>query len=243
MTVANDTLKRLAAYDAATICNIIELFDVRSHATGFMDGRIRSAFPELPPMVGYAATATFRSAAPPTGSDVYTALERQLECMSQLPGPAVIVFQDLDDSPVGATFGEIMCGVYRAFGAAGLITSGGGRDLLPIRKIGFPVFTGSTICSHAYSHLLDVGVSVRVGGLTVGTGDLLHGDGDGVTSIPHEIANEVADVAPEYVAAERIMLDYVESGTEKSIVELMERRAATGEAMRALRQRVSRQAK
>ncbi|MBA3572466.1 MAG: RraA family protein, partial [Pyrinomonadaceae bacterium] len=61
--------------------------------------------------------------------------------------PGVVVFQDLDDPPVGATFGEIMCSVYRAFGAAGLITSGGGRDLAQVRALGFPVFVGSTICS------------------------------------------------------------------------------------------------
>ena len=67
--------------------------------------------------------------------------------MSQLDGPAVVVFQDLDNPAVGATFGEVMCSTYQAFGSAGLITSGGGRDLVQVREIGFPIFTGSTICS------------------------------------------------------------------------------------------------
>jgi 4-hydroxy-4-methyl-2-oxoglutarate aldolase len=235
-------LKKLAAYDTATICNVIELFDVRPHAAGFMDSRIRAGFPELPPMVGYATTATFRSAAISRGVDVYGTLEAQLETMKELPGPGIVVFQDLDDPAVGATFGEIMCSVYQAFGAAGLITSGGGRDLAPIRKLGFPVFTGSTICSHAYSHLVDVGRPVRVGGLVVHPGDLLHGDADGVASIPVEIAAEVADVADEYLDAEKIMLTYCQSSGPKTIEELMERRKATGAAMAALRKRVSRAA-
>lgn len=236
-------LTSLAKYDTATICNIIELFEVRPDSVGFMDGRIRSAYPTLPPMVGYATTANFRSAAPPHSGNIYSDLENQLQQISSLPGPAVVVFQDLDDPPVGATFGEIMCSVYQMFGAIGLVTSGGGRDLLPIEKLKFPVFTGSTICSHAYSHIVDVGRPVRVGGLVVNPGDLLHGDGDGVTSIPLEIAAEIPDVAEEYIAAERILLDYAQSGGERSIGQLMERRRATGDAMTKLRRRISRQAK
>src|SRR5688572_477627 len=181
-----ECLTALAQYDTATICNIIELFEVRPDSTGFMDGRIRAAFPDLPPMVGYASTATFRSAAPPQSGNIYSDLETQLQQITTLQGPAIVVFQDLDDPPVGATFGEIMCSVYQAFGAAGLITSGGGRDLQPICKLAFPVFTGATICSHGYSHIVDVGRTIRVGGLVVDPGDLLHGDGDGVTCIPLE---------------------------------------------------------
>ena len=32
-------LKKLATFDTPTICNIIELFDVRPHDTGYMDDR------------------------------------------------------------------------------------------------------------------------------------------------------------------------------------------------------------
>ena len=42
----------------------------------------------------------------------------------QLAGPPVMVFQDVDDPPVAAGFGEVMCSSYKAFGAAGLITNG-----------------------------------------------------------------------------------------------------------------------
>src|SRR3712207_621840 len=54
-------LERLRRYDTATVCNLSELFDVRPHAVGYMDARIRACFPELPSMVGFAATATFRA--------------------------------------------------------------------------------------------------------------------------------------------------------------------------------------
>ena len=209
MPVTQAVLDKLAKYDTPTICNIIELFDVLPRNRGYMDGRIRCNFPELPPMVGYAATACFRSDAPPVGGDAYGSIDKQVEMFAKLPGPAVVVFQDLDDPAVSATFGEVMCTCYKAFGSTGLITSGAGRDIEQVRAIKYPVFTGGTICSHGYCHMLDLGQPVRVGGIMVNTGDLLHGDVNGVTKVPIEIAAAITDIADEFVASEKIVLDYV----------------------------------
>ncbi len=132
------TLQKLQRFDTPTICNLIELFDVRPRNTGYMDARIMAAFPELPPIVGFAATATFRSGAPPGSGDAYGDLGQQVERFAALTGPPIVVFQDLDDPAAAATFGEVMCTVYQAFGAVGLITSGAGRDLEQVRAIGFP---------------------------------------------------------------------------------------------------------
>ena len=238
MTITRETLDKLAKFDTPTICNAIELFDVRPRDAGFMDGRIRANFPELPPMVGFAATAAFRSGAPPAGGEAYGDFSTQVEIFAELPGPAVVVFEDLDDPPVGATFGEVMCSIYRAFGSAGLITSGGGRDLEQVRALEYPVFTGSTICSHAYCHLMHIGLPVRVGSLAVTPGDLLHGDANGVTNIPGEIAAEVADVAAEFVEAERIMLDYVHGPGEKTPQGLANVRREFSDAVAELRKRI-----
>ncbi len=234
------TLAKLANFDTPTICNAIELFDVRPRNAGYMDGRIRAAFGQLPPMVGFAATASFRSDAPPTGGDAYGSMESQAERFAALPGPAVVVFQDLDDPSVSATFGEVMCSVYKAFGSSGLITSGAGRDLLQVQALDYPVFTGGTICSHAYCHILHVGLPVRVGGLVVSEGDLLHGDANGVTNIPIDIAAEVADIAAEFVDAESIVLDYVRSTAEKKVAELTARRKEFAAVVKKLTDRVRR---
>ncbi|HIF33038.1 MAG: RraA family protein [Pirellulaceae bacterium] len=211
MSLSVDVLDKLAKYDTPTICNVIELFDVRPRNRGYMDSRVKSNFPEMPAMVGFAATASFRSDAPPMGGDAYGSLQSQLAQFEQLPGPPVVVIQDLDDPPAAAVFGEVMCSTYQAYGARGLVTNGAGRDLEQVRGIQFPVFTGSTICSHGYCHLLHVGLPVRIGGLSLQDGELLHGDANGVTTIPVEIASEVADIAAEFLAAEDIMLNYVQA--------------------------------
>src|SRR5438309_1754708 len=188
-------LELLAQYDTPTISNVIELFEVRPRNEGYMDARIRACFPEMPPVVGYASTATMRCAFPRREGDVYGSLDEQVARFADLAGPPIVVFQDLDDPPVAATFGEIMCSTYRAFGAAGLITSGAARDLDQVRRLGFSAFSNGAICSHGYSHIVDLYRAVRVGGVTVQPGDLIHADANGVTTIPLEIASEISDAA------------------------------------------------
>jgi regulator of RNase E activity RraA len=238
MPLRPDIFARLAKFDTPTICNVIELFDVRPRSLGFMNSSIKSAFPEMQPMVGIASTAAFRSSGLPAKGDAYGSLEQQVEMFASLGGPAVVVFQDIDDHPVGATFGEVMCSTYKGFGSAGLITSGGGRDLLQVQALGYPVFTGSTICSHAYCHILHVGMPVHVGGLLVNTGDLLHGDANGVTNIPLEIAAEVADVTQEFVDAEKIVMDYVNGSGAKTPAGLAASRKEYGAVVAKLTERI-----
>jgi len=211
-TLSKADLELLRKYDTPTVCNVIELFEIRPRNTGYLDGRIKACFPHLPPMVGYASTATFRSAAPPRAGNVYAGLGDQVASFETLPGPPVVVFQDLDDPVAAATFGEIMCTTYKTFGAVGLITSGAGRDLDQVQAINFPCFTSGTICAHGYCQIVQLNIPVQVGGVTIYPGDLLHGDRNGVTTIPIEIASETAHACAEYMAAEAVVLDYLKSG-------------------------------
>ena len=240
MTVTKEVLAKLAKFDTPSICNFIELFDVRPRNRGYMDHRIKCNFPELPPTVGFACTACFRSDAPPAGGDAYGSMSKQLEQFAKLPGPAMVVFQDLDDPPAAAVFGEVMCSTYKGFGSAGLITNGAGRDLEQVRAIKYPVFTGSTICSHGYCHMLHLGLPVRVGGLMVNHGELLHADANGVTNIPIDIASEVADIGPEFLAGEEMVMKYVKGPGEKSPAKLEELRQEFLSIIAAITKRVSR---
>ncbi|MBI3665596.1 MAG: RraA family protein [Acidobacteria bacterium] len=236
-TIPPADLELLRSYDTPTICNVIELFHVRPRTAGYLDGRIRACFPEMPPMAGFALTATYRAAAPPKEGSVYASLDRQVAAFVDVPSPPVVVFQDLDDPPVAATFGEVMCTAYKSFGAAGLITSGAARDLDQVRRLGFPCFSSGVICSHGYVQFLDINVPVRVGGVVIHPGDLLHGDANGVTTIPLEVASEVAKACAEYVAAEQVVLDYSKSG-QVTVAGFAEARAECGRRIAALSERV-----
>jgi 4-hydroxy-4-methyl-2-oxoglutarate aldolase len=237
--ISPEVLARLRRYDTPTVCNLIELFDVRPRNAGYMDARIRACFPDLPPMVGFAATATFRAAAAPRQGDVYAGTEAQVERFAELSGPPVVVFQDLDNPTAAATFGEVMCTTYQAFGAVGLITSGTGRDLDQVRAIDFPVFTNGTTCAHGYSHTPHLHAPVHVGGIVVQPDDLLHGDCNGVTTVPAAIAAELVDIADEFVAAEQLILDALRA-EPPTVARLREVRAESRARIAKLQAQVSR---
>ena len=226
MTISAADLKLLAQYDTPTISNVIELFECQPRNTGYMDARIRACFPEMPPVVGFASTATMRTAYARADGDVYNTLDEQIARFSELPGPAIVVFQDLDDPPVGATFGEIMCASYQCFGALGIITSGPARDLDQVRRLGFAAFSNGVVCSHSYSHTTSIHQPVRVGGVEVRAGDLLHADANGVCGIPLPIASEVAQAAAEFVAAEAVVIECARRGN-CSVNEYAEARGET----------------
>ncbi len=220
-------LNKLRQIDTATICNVIELFEVRPRNRGFMTREIKAAFPDLPPMVGFASTATCRTFTEPPDRDVPNVPDL-ISRFEELSGPAVIVLQNLDTTGNAANFGDVFSNSFKAFGAVGLVTNGPGRDLEQIERIGFPVFYDGVVCAHGYMHLLDSYLPVQVGGLDVYPNDLLHGDANGVTTIPLEIAADVSDACAEYTAAEAVVIDLAQSGSAS----LAELREAFGEMAR-----------
>ncbi|WP_339911363.1 RraA family protein [Symmachiella dynata] len=226
-------LAELASFDTPTICNAIELFDVRSPTAGYMDRRIAACFPDLPPMVGYAVTATFRSAEPARRreGDPNPAFQL-LEILADHSEPSIVVFQDLDDPPAGATFGDGMCLTYKTFGAAGLITSGAARDLDNVRALDFPCFSHGAVCGHGHCHIESVDVPVHIGGVTIHPGDLLHGDRNGVTTIPLEIAHLVPYACSEYLKHEALVLDPLRGGN----MDISDHRQAIAEMSQSLDQ-------
>jgi hypothetical protein len=81
---SNDLLASLSKYDTPTICNVVELFDIRPRTEGYMNGSIHSCFPHMPPMVGYAVTAKFRALDSPDENDIYQSVLQQAECVCVL---------------------------------------------------------------------------------------------------------------------------------------------------------------
>lgn len=224
-------LAALRAWPSPAISNAIETFNVRSRAAGFMTPDIICRFPELPPIVGYAATAKIRASIPPADDpEAQSGLEWHA-FIESIPAPRIIVIQDLDQPPIGSFWGEVNGNVHQALGAVGLITDGGVRDLDEVRELGFQFLAKEILVSHAYVHLVEIGGPVTVGGITVHPGDLLHADQHGAIHIPHEIAADVADAAQRVEDRERVIINYCKSPefTREGLAELMGGRSARRE--------------
>ena len=237
LQLSGEVLGNLCQYDTPTVCNVIELFGVRPQTDGYMDNRIKACFPEMGPVCGHASTATFRSAIKPWSGGAYGSLGDQVARLGEVPGPPLVVIQDLDSPTKSATFGEVMAATYKSFGVVGLITSGAARDLDQVRGVGLPCFSDGVISSHGYPQLLEFQVPVHVGGLAVYPGDLIHADQNGVTNIPGEIAGQVADVCAEFCAAEAVVLDYC-SGGNVTAEGFAVAQKELGSRLQALRQRL-----
>lgn len=217
-----ELIEGLRGITTPTIANAVELFNIRPRNQGFATSEVRSIFPDLPAMVGYACTATIKANVQPDDSTRVPAHVLWAHVLS-MPAPRVMVIHDEDEPPaIGSLWGEVNGSIFMALGAVGVVTDGGVRDLDEVHAMGLQFFARDVIVSHAYVHLTSVGKPVTIGGLTVNPGDLVHGDKHGVMQIPHEIAAEIPEAVR--VVEER----------ERPIIELCRSSEFSPERLRAL---------
>jgi regulator of RNase E activity RraA len=204
-----EELERLRRYDTPTICNALELVVPARRAIGFTTEPFACADPALPPMVGYARTATVRALepAPGTPAELRRGRAAYYEYVAGPPGPTVVVIQDLDPRPgFGAFWGEVNSHVHQALGCHGAVTDGSIRDLDALAP-GFQLLGGKVGPSHAHVRIVDFGGEVNVFGMTVRHGDLIHADRHGAVVIPLAVAREVAPAADLLARREKAILD------------------------------------
>lgn len=181
-----EDLAVLTQWDTPTICNALEMVVPERRGHGFTTEPLVALDPGLPPICGYARTATIRAAEPPKETAERTAAKRAAyyEYVAQQPLPAIVVIQDIDPRPgVGAFWGEVQTTVHKGLGVAGAVTNGSFRDLADSAR-GFHLLGGEVGPSHAFVHVVDFDCQVTVHGLTVSTNDIVHADRHGAVMIP-----------------------------------------------------------
>jgi regulator of RNase E activity RraA len=203
-----EELESLRRWSTCAVSNGIELFNIRPRNEGFMLPEIKCIFPELGAMIGYVVTAVI-SADSPEGRRIPPS--DWWEMILKIPEPRVIVIHDIDHPVVGSFWGEVNANIHRALGCVGTVTDGSARDLDEVREMRFHFFSSCVTLSHAYVHLVEMGIPVKVGGLVVKPGDLILGDKHGVISIPLEIARDVPKAAQFVEDWERLVINYCKS--------------------------------
>lgn len=207
-----ELLEALRRIDACTLANAIETFQGRLRNEGFTDGGVKCLFPQLPPMVGYAATVKIRGSAPPTAGAQYGHRTDWWDYIVSLPAPRVVVVQDVATKPgMGSLLGAVHVNILRALGCAGAMTNGAVRDLPAAEALGFPLFAGTVSVSHAYVHIVEFGTPVVIDHLEIKSGDLLHGDLHGIQIVPPDIAPRIPAVATEITRTEAELIALCQS--------------------------------
>ena len=106
--------------------------------------------------------------------------------------PGSVLAVDVGDEDEFGYWGEVLTTAAQARGLAGLVIDGGVRDTAALEAHRFPVFSTTVALRGAAKQAPGtVGRPVRVGGVTVHEGDVLVGDGDGVTVVPKAALTDV----------------------------------------------------
>ncbi|HEV3330042.1 MAG TPA: RraA family protein [Bryobacteraceae bacterium] len=205
-------LEKLRAFDSCTISNAIERLNVRMRNEGFVSGEVRCQFPDLPPMVGYAATGRIRTTTPPMSQRCYYDRPDWWNYVASIPEPRVLVLQDVDHrAGLGAFIGEIHAAIGKALKCAGCVTNGSVRDLPAVEAMGFQMFARGPSVSHAYAHIIEFGEPVEIGGVKIASADLLHGDMHGVVTVPITSAKEIVEEATKLRREESELIRFCHS--------------------------------
>ncbi|MGH2534914.1 MAG: RraA family protein [Thermomicrobiales bacterium] len=208
--LTTDQLAFLQDVDSPTISNAIEPFKVRDRTDGFIGGAVRALFPDLGVMVGHALTVTVTNAPGPVADRA--AYWRMWELAASMTGPLVVVMQDVSGAPSRVAYaGEVMATLAKQLGVVGMVTDGGYRDLHEVRALGMHYYAAYAVVSHANFSVVDVGVPVVLDGQRVETGDILHGDANGIVIVPPSVLDALPAAVQEVRDRERRTMDFIKS--------------------------------
>lgn len=114
-----------------------------------------------------------------------------------------------------AVTGDLLLGMARNRGLAGFVTDGMVRDVPGIEAVGLPCFAaGVTPNSPVRNGPGTVGMPVVVGGVAVGPGDIVVGDGDGIVVVPFAAIDAVVERLVAVKAAEAALDAKVRGGLQ-----------------------------
>ncbi len=199
----------LTAVDTPTICNALEIATGSRSNKGFTRGAFYSAHPEMKPILGFARTATLRTAVPYT--DPPSVLkERRLSWYEHIEGkgiPTISVVEDIDDIPgLGAFWGEVHSNVLKGLGVKGVVTNGAMRDFGMLAD-NFQILAATISPSHGFAQIINIGIPVKIQSLEIADGDLIHADRHGAVIIPETALLALPNAIDIIMRKERPLID------------------------------------
>jgi regulator of RNase E activity RraA len=208
-TLSHSQLLMLKRWNTPTIYNGWEMITRHDAAReGFNPEETRDFMPNMGPMVGYAVTVVCQPSNPAHKKNNPKAWAEYRRYVASVPGPKIVVVQDLDKPDVyGAFWGEVNSNIHRALGCIGTIIDGAIRDLDEMNNAGFKALARRLAVGHAHSYPVRWNCEVEVFGRKIQPGQLIHADKHGFLAIPAE------DATPRLLEA-AIFMDRNECNTE-----------------------------
>lgn len=199
-------IQELRKFDTATICNVVatypesdiclKLYDAW-WGEYYTDASLRCMYPEVGPVCGYAATAWYSDA-----KLEYTQLDRWAlpEHLNSVLKPVILVAKQTY-SPglenLSGLFGGNMTAQFKAFGVVGVVTDGPMRDYVEIKEQKVQYIATGLTSGHGPLQLRGVNIPIKVAGMAVKPGDIVHMDRCGACKFPADKLTKVLEYATE----------------------------------------------
>ena len=195
-TLTAAQLHKLKRWNTPSIANALEQVSRADPLTLVNRDETVDFMPETGPMVGYAMTVVISGGDPRPKIEQPDNFVRYRDYLASLPGPKIVVVQDLDrPSCHGSIWGEVGAVTARALGCVGTITDGAIRDLDEMKAAGFKALARRLAVSHAHCWPLRWGGEVEVFGTKVRPGQLIHADKHGFILIPRDGQRRLLEAA------------------------------------------------
>lgn len=171
---------------------------------------LRPLMPERP-LAGPAFTIEGKVA---PGADAHETLLAWTGLLSKAPSGSIWVSQPNDR--VVAHMGELSAETLKNKGVRGCVADGFIRDTNFLLAIGFQAWSRGFVPRDIVGHWLpaSVGEPIRIGDVTIASGDFLLGDRDGLLRIPQAIVDEVIARAETAMATESLVRKAILAGTD-----------------------------
>jgi regulator of RNase E activity RraA len=113
--------------------------------------------------------------------------------LDEIP-PGSVVVMDMGGDATSGALGDVIVARLIALGVAGVVADGGMRDSSVIATMSLPVWARAPAPPPSPRSLLCAGMQevIGCGGVMVEPGDVVVADGNGVTVIPRDLADQVA---------------------------------------------------
>jgi 4-hydroxy-4-methyl-2-oxoglutarate aldolase len=205
-------IQELRKFDTATICNVVatypgsdiclKLYDAW-RGEYYTDTTLRCIYPEFGPVCGFAATAWFSD----ERAD-YTKIDRWAlaEHLDASPKPVILVAKQTYSEGLenlSGLFGGNMTTQFKAFGVEGVVTDGPIRDYVEIKDMKLQYLATGLTSGHGNTQLRGTGIPVKVAGMTVAPGDIVHMDQCGACKFPADKLPQVLSYATELISREK----------------------------------------
>jgi regulator of RNase E activity RraA len=209
-------LQELRQFSTPAVLNGLKRLGLKPAQMQTTDRRlVRCMAPELGARTGIAVTRTVATHRDERPTDAARArqLSQEFDVLTaSVPGPKFLVAENAGDwqGPV-CIWGEVAASINLATGFVAGLTNGPVRDVSEMRALGFQTFAAGADVGGGFVDIVGSGADVTVGGITVATGDLMHGDEHGVVKIPWELAPRLPEAIRAHEAVERAVIAVCQS--------------------------------